>query len=608
MITSGVELNANYGSPNAPAACVSGTECCDIDGFEASLTENNGNYSVNINGGAVPIQEVEISMIDYHVEYSNEDCKPDDLGNFGTLSSSTTTLANLLLNASDNNTSSLTWLPGSPSVLNGSVNLDIIDPLTLNLDCCEVTFSFCLKVRVKDVNCNVCEKIICFSSDQLTEPDPCNIDIKDLGQDKAYCPGDSITLNWSGTTPSGLVDIGLFDNTNSVMYQVLATGISNTGTYTYSIPSNIPCDPARTWSFVIQDSEKLCSDRSTTFTIECCQQTPDCDCGDWKTDFIGIKGFIKEIPKDPKLKIYTQPYLGKQLKCGDEIKLKKGAYYSFTAPTYICNPKNCDVTYKWEVEDSNGVIQSGFGKTFNYNFSVANTYTVTFTPICGGKRCAPCKITVIIENLIQHDPDPIGIPYELPSGTGDITNPKTGKTWMNKNLGATHVATSSTDSLAYGDLYQWGRLTDGHEKRTSSTTTTLSSTDIPGHNNFIINNTSYSDWRTPKNNNLWQGVNGVNNPCPSGYRLPTAAEMEAERLSWTSNDAAGAFASPLKWTVGGARNNLGQLNSVNQMGYYWSSSVVNSSYSYRFLIFDSVNTGIFQNYRIAGFCVRCIKN
>ena len=43
-----------------------------------------------------------------------------------------------------------------------------------------------------------------------------------------------------------------------------------------------------------------------------------------------------------------------------------------------------------------------------------------------------------------------------------------GEIWMNKNLGALRVATSSTDAAAYGDLYQWGRTTDGHEKRNST--------------------------------------------------------------------------------------------------------------------------------------------
>ena len=45
--------------------------------------------------------------------------------------------------------------------------------------------------------------------------------------------------------------------------------------------------------------------------------------------------------------------------------------------------------------------------------------------------------------------------------TPTVTNPITGRTWMDRNLGASQVATSYTDELAYGDLYQWGRLSDG---------------------------------------------------------------------------------------------------------------------------------------------------
>ncbi|WP_372934176.1 hypothetical protein, partial [Mariniphaga sediminis] len=44
--------------------------------------------------------------------------------------------------------------------------------------------------------------------------------------------------------------------------------------------------------------------------------------------------------------------------------------------------------------------------------------------------------------------------------TPNVTNATTGKTWMDRNLGASQVATSSTDIAAYGDLYQWGRAAD----------------------------------------------------------------------------------------------------------------------------------------------------
>ncbi len=47
-----------------------------------------------------------------------------------------------------------------------------------------------------------------------------------------------------------------------------------------------------------------------------------------------------------------------------------------------------------------------------------------------------------------------------------------GRLWMDRNLGALQVATASDDHLAYGDLYQWGRLRDGHEAITWTNSTT----------------------------------------------------------------------------------------------------------------------------------------
>jgi hypothetical protein len=185
----------------------------------------------------------------------------------------------------------------------------------------------------------------------------------------------------------------------------------------------------------------------------------------------------------------------------------------------------------------------------------------------------------------------------------DVTNPTTGKIWMDRNLGATQVATSSTDANSYGDLYQWGRGADGHQCRTSATTSTSSSTDQPGHGDFIF---SASDWRSSANTNLWQGVNGVNNPCPSGYRIPTYQELDAERLSWSSNNSAGAFASPLKLPLAGYRGIDGSLVDVGAYGSYWSSTV-NGAYS-RNLFFYSGYANMDFNHRASGFSVRCLKN
>jgi len=179
-----------------------------------------------------------------------------------------------------------------------------------------------------------------------------------------------------------------------------------------------------------------------------------------------------------------------------------------------------------------------------------------------------------------------------------------GKCWLDRNLGATQVATSSADAASYGDLYQWGRLADGHQIRTSETTTTLSATDTPENGNFIIES---SDWRSPQNDNLWQGVNGINNPCPSGYRIPTEAEWQAEDNAFSPNNAAGAFASPLKLPVAGNRgSSVGSLGNVGGGGRYWSSTISGTVASY--LFFNDSNARIFTVNRAYGLSVRCLKD
>jgi hypothetical protein len=194
-----------------------------------------------------------------------------------------------------------------------------------------------------------------------------------------------------------------------------------------------------------------------------------------------------------------------------------------------------------------------------------------------------------------------------PTAIVDVTNPSTGKTWMDRNLGAAQVATSSTDANSYGDLYQWGRRADGHQCITSPTTATLSSIDQPAHGDFIYNSGGDLNWRSPQNDNLWQGVNGVNNPCPSGYRLPTFAELEAELLSWSQNNSVGAFASPLKLPVAGDRDfSSGGFQSANVIGFYWSSAV-NSTFS-NYLVFGSSNAFMNNDPRAFGFSVRCLKD
>jgi uncharacterized protein (TIGR02145 family) len=247
------------------------------------------------------------------------------------------------------------------------------------------------------------------------------------------------------------------------------------------------------------------------------------------------------------------------------------------------------------------------------NGSGSLTYAITGTPTTSGTASFAISIggQSCTLNLVVYGAQP-----SYPAGTvncngnativNDVTNPTTGKTWMDRNLGASQVATSSTDQNAYGDLYQWGRRADGHQCRTSATTSTLSSVDQPAHGNFILAPNAPFDWRSPQNANLWQGVNGVNNPCPSGYRIPTEQELDAERLSWSANNSIGAFNSPLKITLAGNRGNgAGSLFGVGGNGNYWSSVI--SSTSSRYLLFDGSLANMTTNIRGLGFSLRCIK-
>jgi hypothetical protein len=181
----------------------------------------------------------------------------------------------------------------------------------------------------------------------------------------------------------------------------------------------------------------------------------------------------------------------------------------------------------------------------------------------------------------------------------------TGQTWMDRNLGATQVAASSTDADSYGDLYQWGRDSDGHESRTSNTTATTVTSADAGHGDFITatSGTDYNWTDFTDENDLWQA--GSNDPCPSGYRIPTVAELDAERVLFSSNDAAGAFLA-LKLPLAGRRDySNGALSNVGSDGRYWSSTV--SSANAGILYFDSIDAYMNNYIRALGLSVRCIK-
>ena len=89
-------------------------------------------------------------------------------------------------------------------------------------------------------------------------------------------------------------------------------------------------------------------------------------------------------------------------------------------------------------------------------------------------------------------------------GTVSKTYSGVTKCWLDRNLGATQVATSTTDVPSRGHYFQWGRGDDGHQLLDS----TISGTKIvfgTTSSNWIWMNGSNANWLTVTNNDLWQG-------------------------------------------------------------------------------------------------------
>jgi uncharacterized protein (TIGR02145 family) len=255
------------------------------------------------------------------------------------------------------------------------------------------------------------------------------------------------------------------------------------------------------------------------------------------------------------------------------------------------------------------------------------TYTITGTPegigtasfaiSMGGQSCTLNRQVGIVDRAY-------GQTINGANNHNFVYFPVTGadnRTWLNNNLGAhyanvnhvsynpTRQATSETDHLAYGSLFQWGRAADGHEiinwttstsgTSFNTTSSTLSTTDTAAVSGFILNT---GDWRNPQNNNLWQGVNGINNPCPTGFRLPTEGEFTNLVTLSSITNTTNAANSILKFTTASRSNSNGSITT--NTGVCWTSSLMGLYVGYR----NFTSTSAESSFRGTGRVVRCIKD
>jgi len=278
--------------------------------------------------------------------------------------------------------------------------------------------------------------------------------------------------------------------------------------------------------------------------------------------------------------------------------------------------------YRADNNKGNGIIAIAGASSRDYTVQTADEgkyLSVGVTPkaVSGTMEGAEANsaLTKFVDFIMIIDPPP-GTPTY-----GVIVSPVTGRKWLDRNLGAPATPTAWNDWINYGDLFQWGRAADGHQLivRTGSqntdasgvntTTTALSDSDIPFNSLFIISDTSPFDWRSSYNDNLWQGPNGINNPCPPGWQIPTKEEWEAEKLTTLS-----AAYQQLKLTASGFRSDDGSIASQSILGVYWCSTTgivpgtsVKGSYTMA-LSNTSDHPEVVPYSRAHGMACRCIKS
>lgn len=168
----------------SPRVCVQSSLCCDMEFVNVTMYSSTnffGNLflTFTVSAGVKPIIEADIDLLDYHITYNPGACKPLNIGNLTShiqahwYSYSIGGILNLTGPAAPptvNNAISWAATAGNSLMFtNQIIRIYFIRPSILNIWCCEGRVYYCFKVRLKDTDCNVCEKIVCGSAN-LSNP------------------------------------------------------------------------------------------------------------------------------------------------------------------------------------------------------------------------------------------------------------------------------------------------------------------------------------------------------------------------------------------------------------------------------------------------------
>ena len=242
------------------------------------------------------------------------------------------------------------------------------------------------------------------------------------------------------------------------------------------------------------------------------------------------------------------------------------------------------------------------------------------------------------------------VPYDFPLnyideyGVDHGPGVKIGETvWAPVNCGY-----HATD-YKYGKLYQWGRkygqgysgtlYVDGTTSSTSADTTVPSIVDggvyvTTGNSQssadifYTGTDVGYYDWASPQNGTLWNsGIESnpkktVYDPCPSGWRVPTYAELNklcqnysswtcegGQNGYWFSGEIAYAATVPqVFFPAAGVRYAGGTTGGRGYSGGYWSSRPNEATDGHCLLFYSNeVRVTFSGNHRANGNSVRCVQ-
>jgi uncharacterized protein (TIGR02145 family) len=138
---------------------------------------------------------------------------------------------------------------------------------------------------------------------------------------------------------------------------------------------------------------------------------------------------------------------------------------------------------------------------------------------------------------------------------------KTGRIWLDRNIGARHVAKDKRDAESFGYYFQWGRGVDGHELSAETPTTSTQETDIH-HNDtsayFVLDKKDWTAFLDPDGHTRDAGWKngGSNDICPNGFGIPTKDEWKTELAAYDIVTTGDAWKSIFKIPTGGYRHGV----------------------------------------------------